>query len=838
MSLVIADWTPLGTDNYYRKFELYTMAWGDQNTSINLGNFKVAAGMYGGPIALIKDDKKFLKVLGPSGKSSIHIFSASGQYMSSIKWQGGQIIHFAWSTNEDLLIIQDDGTVCIYDIFGNFQTSFGMGQEAKDTKVLRCTVFVNQNVTGIAILTSSYRIYVVTSIHDPRIRRLPEIPGIDIPPSCWVVIPHDRPKFLVGKEHELYLLDLMENHAQQQFPNFDVSVKAYVELAVSFDGAQVALFVSPGVIWIGSSDLQTKFCEFNTKCENRPSQLLWCGLDAVVGLWDLDLLVIGFKKDCLQYSFDSNVHLVSEIDGIRIIGNTTHEFLQKVPDVVKAIFRIGSMEPGAMLLEASKEFQKKSHQADEYIRIIKSQLKLAVINCVEAAGHDYAISTQKMLLKAAAFGKGFIPDMDPKFFVDMCQTLRVLNAVRDYTLGIPITLTQLHNLTMRVLLDRLVLRHQHCLAFRICNYLKMPEEEGTKRILGHWACYKVKQNQLDEEQVAIDIANKLSSTPGILYAEIADKANECGRKQLAIKLLDYEPRASHQVPLLLKLEQDKQAMLKAIESGDTDLIYFVIHHLRKNTLNMGDFQMAIRNFPAAHALYLKFCKEEKPDLLQKLYDQEDNYQAQASSKVLETFKMVQRPDNRMQCLQGALDLYKRARNSFAATATEDQIRLMRYQLKLESKLMGHFMNLSLHQTISLLLQQNENRLAEELRKEFKVTERKFYWIKIWALGEQGNWMELDKFSKSKKSPVGYEPFVDVCLKYNNQFEAKKYLPKVRPENKVNYFVKTGLLEDAANTAFEMRDAHALRVLQDKCQNTNKILYEKIEGLKQQLGVKK
>ena len=38
-----------------------------------------------------------------------------------------------------------------------------------------------------------------------------------------------------------------------------------------------------------------------------------------------------------------------------------------------------------------------------------------------------------------------------------------------------------------------------------------------------------------------------------------------------VQLLDYEPRASEQVPLLLKMGQLAPALNKAIDSGDTDL---------------------------------------------------------------------------------------------------------------------------------------------------------------------------------------------------------------------------------------------------------------------------
>lgn len=41
----------------------------------------------------------------------------------------------------------------------------------------------------------------------------------------------------------------------------------------------------------------------------------------------------------------------------------------------------------------------------------------------------------------------------------------------------------------------------------------------------------------------------------------------CGNSQL----LDHEPRASDQVPLLLAMKEDRLALQKAVDSGDTDL---------------------------------------------------------------------------------------------------------------------------------------------------------------------------------------------------------------------------------------------------------------------------
>ena len=67
------------------------------------------------------------------------------------------------------------------------------------------------------------------------------------------------------------------------------------------------------------------------------------------------------------------------------------------------------------------------------------------------------------------------------------------------------------------------------------------------------------------------IFDKLSEKPGISYAEVAKEAFKVGRIKLATKLLEYEPFAADQVPLLLSMQQDELALKKSIDSCDTDL---------------------------------------------------------------------------------------------------------------------------------------------------------------------------------------------------------------------------------------------------------------------------
>jgi len=188
------------------------------------------------------------------------------------------------------------------------------------------------------------------------------------------------------------------------------------------------------------------------------------------------------------------------------------------------------------------------------------------------------------LLKSASFGKAFRDFYAPEKFVDVCKTLRILNQVRDFRIGMPITYSQYKILGADLLIDRLINRHHHFLAYQICEYLNMKASgDGGKtaadKVLIHWACAKVKANasQLNEaDEMSLrhfvsDIVGKLSACPGISYAEIASAAHKAGKPKLATILLDNEPRAQDQVPLLISMRQPEHALEKAIESGDSDL---------------------------------------------------------------------------------------------------------------------------------------------------------------------------------------------------------------------------------------------------------------------------
>ncbi|KAI6069782.1 Vacuolar protein sorting-associated protein 16-like protein [Aix galericulata] len=1227
-------------------------------------------------------------------------------------WKSGQVVQLGWTASEDLLCIQEDGTVLIYNLFCEFKRHFSMGnvsgaaqsagragdlvtigwaglglggrEEVLQNHVLEAKVFHTEYGTGVAILTGAHRFSLATNIDDLKLRRMPEVPGLQKPPSCWAVLSQDRVTIvLLAVGQDLYLLDNTSCSVVTP-PGMSPSAGAYLQMSVSFNYRCLALFTDTGYIWMGLATLkpdlrrpggafqqlpsghrwaqlcrlallralapcgagagasffsrtcalcwfssliaplgawlqqhtphlpsplpdpslsQEKLCEFNCSIRAPPKQMVcsaatpgrvgpslvsllqaWglrgspgaaAGLGAalpdpvgfprrcmrprsrqraVVMAWDRQLMVVGNSTECIQYPLgrrgwgrsrwpaqapwaaaapapstaapsspgslsgehrfvlDEDSYLVPELDGVRILSRTSHEFLHEIPEASQEIFKIASMAPGALLLEAQKEYEvwhtallhacllpqpggaalvqtstapvvgrgrpgspsvKESQKADEYLREIKDQKLLpeAVSQCIEAAGYEHEPETQKSLLRAASFGKCFIDKFPPESFVRMCQDLRVLNAIRDYQIGIPLTFTQYpaswgggrgspggrgsgrrcsrcwselgsvpvpragcpsvpgsraaglalgyKRLTIEVLLDspggsagsersgplvrlaelrgpspallqgsllslhvppRLVLRRLYPLAIRICEYLRLSEIQG------------VQQKDKSDEEVAYAINQKLGDTPGISYSEIAARAYDCGRTELAIKLLEYEPRSGEQVPLLLKMKRSKLALSKAIESGDTDLapggcsasgqqnslgkgaesggrwlwlcaawdggggsclgpaeqggkhgdvpcarvspvpllvlragrtsqnaapapVYTVVLHL-KNELNRGTFFMTLQNQPVALSLYRQvgaarsflcplppappprggpgaaaFCKHQERETLKDLYNQDDNHQELGNFHVHSSYsekvcarrgqqegggraggsslpppgpwQRAGRPpwgrgwgghvlpgacacpriEGRVAALQNAVDEYYKAKNEFAAKvssgagevlqrphystglswamgtgwepqgphpvggvlplgqrpssqglvpqATEDQIKLLRLQRHLQEDFDKPYLDLSLHDTVSTLILDGHHKKAEQLYRDFKIPDKRYWWLKINALATRGDWEEMEKFSKSKKSPIGYLPFVEIAVKHHNRYEAKKYAPRVTPEQRVKAFILVG-----------------------------------------------
>lgn len=74
--------------------------------------------------------------------------------------------------------------------------------------------------------------------------------------------------------------------------------------------------------------------------------------------------------------------------------------------------------------------------------------------------------------------------------------------------------------------------------------------------------------------------------------------------------------------------------------------------------------------------------------------------------------------------------------SSPSQATEDQMRLLRLQRRLEDELGGRFLDLSLHDTVTTLILGGHNKRAEQLARDFRIPDKR--WVRAagcrWVLG--------------------------------------------------------------------------------------------------------
>jgi vacuolar protein sorting-associated protein 16 len=497
-------------------------------------------------------------------------------------------------------------------------------------------------------------------------------------------------------------------------------------------------------------------------------------------------------------------------------------------------FRLGSTSPASVLIDAVEQLDRKSPKADDDIQLIKQHLDEAVDVCIRAAGHEFSVHWQKQLLKASSFGKSVLDFYNSDDFVDMTETLRVLNSVRFYETGLPLSYDQYIRLTPERLVHRLMNRNEYLLALKISDYLRLP----TDRIYVHWACQKVRVSSDPEEMISRGIVARLNGRKGVSFEEIARAAFDEGRSKLATELLNYEPRAGKQVPLLMNMNEEVVALDKAIESGDTDLIMYVLLALKKK-MPLATFFRTINTRPTATALVESTALGTDQTMLKDLYYQDDRRLDGANllfSQALDSTTFTAKSDK----LKNAAKLLSDSKdNTFVSKSIDETARLLKAQEALDKDILQvggtptspsaspneTFVGLSLNETIFKVIRQSgQHKRAARLATDFRVPDKIYWWIRLRALVARRDWTEIEGIGTSnRKSPIGWEPFFEAILAAGNARVAASFIPRCgvnlaaaqAVKARVEMYVKCGLIDKAAEEAGNGKDMEALEGLRSK-----------------------
>ncbi|THH32927.1 hypothetical protein EUX98_g1236 [Antrodiella citrinella] len=794
-----ASWEALQDGNvFYRRHQVYSIS----GKLPDLGDFFVAGCRYGGPIALMRDTTKMValgRATAAFSKTQIQIYSPAGEGLLLFSvWDQGKIIKFGWTFDERLAVLNEEGAYRLYDLQGDYQ-QYSLGTEASELGILDARI----HEAGLVALTESLTLLEVKGWEGAKPLTLAN-PGLTQPPHSWAVIPPDltisrHVEVLLSTETTVYSVDNLETTDQR------LSRGPFTHLAPSPNGKSLALLTFSRTLWVVSADFQRSLADFDTSdvigVEGDVRQVEWCGNDAVLITWDTTAVLVGPFGDTLQYFYTGPTFAITESDGVRVLGPDACDFIQKVPVSSVSVFRPGSTSPSAILYDAWDHFTRRSPKADESIRSIRPDLAAAVDECIDAAGREWEPYWQRRLLNAAKFGKAFLDLYNATDYVNMGQVLKVLNAVRFYEIGIPITYAQYTQLSPAQLISRLTARNLHLLALRISEFLSLP----SSAVLKHWACAKILKSRpsasasepaLDEDAICGSIVEKFEKVggSGVSYAEIARKAWEVGRTDLATKLLDHEPKASDQVPLLLNMKEDRLALDKAVESGDTDLVYHVLLHLQRR-LTLGSFFRLIEEGGAHLALASKllqvYAREQNREMLRDFYYSDDR---RVESAVLCLDEAVSSVDMtaKINSVKAAQKFFSEDKErGFEAKMMDESARLLQSQQQLEKEADGKisFFALSVNETIRVLLINGMAKRADKAKNDFKVPDKRFWYTKLHALTEIRDFESLDTFARSRRSPIGYTPFVRHLIEKGHHKEAASYVPRCDAAKRVDLYVE-------------------------------------------------
>ncbi|KAH8705358.1 putative vacuolar protein sorting vps16 [Talaromyces proteolyticus] len=802
-----ADWEKLG-DQFYRKVKLYEAVFDED---LELENYIVAGAPYGGALALYRNESRLYQYRdAQTSKASIEIYSYSGKLISRLNWEYGAIKGLGWSDNEELLAVTEDGTVRRYfGLHGDF-APFSLGNGAEEYGVRSCRFWSS----GFVALLSNNQLIAVSNYKEPRPKLLAPSPEGEV--SSWSLTPpaytlSRTVEVLLAVDKTIYGIDGTEalDRVLQNGP--------FKHVASSTTGGLVALYTGDGKVWIVSSDFQNKHGEYDSKAKTPPLSMEWCGEEAVILAWEDEIHVVSTNGASSKHYYDGRVHVIPELDGVRLITNETCEFFHKIPVVTEDVFRLGSTFPSSVLLDSVDLLDKKSPKVDEIMQRIRPSLPEAVDVCVRAAGHEFDEYWQKRLLKAASFGKSVLDLYNSDDFVDMTEKLRVLKAVRDFEIGMPMSFDQYLRLTPERLIDRLINRHEYLLAIRISEFLRMPAD----KIYIHWACQKVKVSTAGDDALCKLIVQRLEGKLGISFETVAQSAYDEGRAHLATQLLNYEPRAGKQVPLLLNMEEDDVALDKAMESGDTDLIYYVLLHMKKK-LPLSTFFRTINDRPTAAALVETSAKGSDIELLKDLYYQDDRPIDGSNIFIIEALSRddVQSKIDKLNQASRVLTDSKEGATQFQQKSIAEATQLLRVQESLDKELSDgtDFVGLSVNETVYRLIKTGYGKRAQKLYSEFKMSDVTFWWTRLRALVAKRDWGELEQISKNKKSPIGWEPFYNEILGAGNTKLASMFVPKctnLPAAERIEMWMKCGMVVKAGEEALRAKDMNALEVLRTK-----------------------
>ena len=599
---------------------------------IPLKNIISAAAKFGGPIAITADPSA-LTVLNSSTSyilDNILIFYNNGELVRQIpkndlhksffQKSNPYIVGMDFLPDETLFVLSRQGIYNMIDPFTGNNKVFTLREVFFEENIVEAKLVGKTVVFYTNFKNQLFKFYFIRNIENPVVQEFSHAS------SKLSLFEEARPFFLVippnasfsGKiecfvsDYKLGAHRLIEDEIDKpEFVSYKPSstLKKLPEIGQILCMAlspiedekpkKMAILNKANMVYVISIDTSnTTNLEFRiTALDNmdedeahEEKKLHWCGDTSLVVTTGRYYILINPEGDMKKQVHRSKSFVVfPELDCLRMFSNDKCEVLRFVSDKYTKIFLPTSKAKAADLYNAYLEREENNPSPENNVIEDKKSLEEAVKDLLDAAYFEIDAEDQKVLLKAAAYGKAFLSKSNSTFqhdyFAEVCKNLRVVNALKGSRIGRVVTYFQFLYLDSnpRHFMDILMKYQLFYFANEIAQFLGY-KKEIISQIYVAWACCRIEHNPNDEH-LAEKIFERLRNDENASYIEVAHKAyessstSEKNRKDLALKIIHYEPSIQKKVTFLLWVEQYELALSEAAKSLDPNLIDLVILRL-------------------------------------------------------------------------------------------------------------------------------------------------------------------------------------------------------------------------------------------------------------------
>ncbi|KAJ3004220.1 hypothetical protein NUW54_g4918 [Trametes sanguinea] len=109
--------------------------------------------------------------------------------------------------------------------------------------------------------------------------------------------------------------------------------------------------------------------------------------------------------------------------------------------------------------------------------------------------------------------------------------------------------------------------------------------------------------------------------------------------------------------------------------------------------------------------------------------------------------------------------------------------------------------------------------ADKIKSDFKVPDKRFWYVKLQALTAVRDFEGLEAFARSKRSPIGYEVFVKHLVEKGHPKEAAAYVARCDGPKRADLYVLCGDWSAAAKECKDRGDKAKLEQLKKSAPNS-------------------